>query len=348
MNIQYIYHKIRKKTLISAIIPVVFLVFLIFMAYNFPFKEVFSPITYSNVSKLDTAFTSRKDYVSLSDITLYYTGYDSVKNSQVVGKYFYAIENNKCYFFLLNSEKALESDTFITFEHLKLQLSSLDLNYNNLLTNLSEDINWQYTHMAEVSPQYVAVEYRGMLTYSYIFALLLTFMGIYTLVILLIHIVTFICPQLEKGLFPKTPFQQKKQLFQKLDWELSEANSFNSFIPLFANDGAEFYITDSFIINFSLFDTYIIPLENILWIYKHTKKLSHGVSEMPNIYTLHIVLTTGTHIQLKNYMEKNADALIALLSNKNPHILTGYSHEHKILAKKCLNYIHTAKKHGIT
>ena len=231
MNIQYIYHKIRKKTLISAIIPVVFLVFLIFMAYNFPFKEVFSPITYSNVSKLDTAFTSRKDYVSLSDITLYYTGYDSVKNSQVVGKYFYAIENNKCYFFLLNSEKALESDTFITFEHLKLQLSSPDLNYNNLLTNLSEDINWQYTHMAEVSPQYVAVEYRGMLTYSYIFALLLTFMGIYTLVILLIHIVTFICPQLEKGLFPKTPFQQKKQLFQKLDWELSEANSFNSFIP---------------------------------------------------------------------------------------------------------------------
>ena len=346
MSIQYIYHKIRKQTIISGIIPAVFLVFLIIIADRYPFKDIFFPQCYSGVSKLDAAFTSKTDYVALSNVTLYYTGYDSAEDTQIVGKYFYAIEDNKCFFFLLSSEKALKAQHSITFDTLKLRLVPPDLNYNSLLTNLSTDIDWQLTHLSEVSPQYVAVESHNLLAYSYGLAFLLAFMGSYTLVVLLIHIIIFIYPRLQQGFFPKTSLQTKRRLFKKLGLELAEENSLSSLIPLASNDGSEFYVTPSFMINFSFFDTYVIPLKNILWIYKHVKKASHGISNMPSVYSLHVVLTTGTHIQFKNYNEKTADALIALLSNKNPNILTGYSQEHKALAKKYLNYLHTAKRHG--
>lgn len=346
MNIQYIYHKIRKQTLISAIIPAVFLVFLIMTANRYPFKDIFAPNCYTGAVKLDKAFSSVADYMELSDVTLYYTGYDSVKDSQIVGKYFYAIEDNQCFFFLLNSEKALKAADSITVNNLKLKLVLPDSDYDNFLMNLSQDIDWQYTHLSEVSASHIAVEYHNILSYSYAFALLLAVMGIYSLCVLFLHVITFICPKVKNVLFPKTSFKIRRILFQKLALELDEENSLNSLIPLVSSKHTEFYVTPSFIINFSLCDTYIIPLKNILWIYKHSKKVSHGMSELPSIYTLHIVLTTGTHIQFKHYNEKNADALIALLSNKNPNILTGYSQAHKALAKKYLNYLHTAKRHG--
>lgn len=347
MNIQYIYHKIRKQTIISAITPAFFLVFLIMIGSGYPFKDIISPQYYTGENRLEDAYFSSTDYVALSNITLYYTGYDSVKDSQIVGKYFYAFENNKCFFFLLNSEKALKTNDSITIDDLKLKLVLPDSDYNTLLTNLSEDIDWHYTHLSEVAPQCIAVEYHNILSYSYIFALLLACMGIYTLCILFLHMAVFICPILKKSLFPKISFKAKKILFQELNLELAEENSFHSLIPLVSNTKTEFYVTSSFVINFSYCDTYIIPLKNILWIYKHSKKVSHGMSELPSIYTLHIVLTTGTHIQFKNYTENNADAFIALLSSKNPNILTGYSQEHKVLAKKYLNYLHTIKRHGV-
>ena len=71
---------------------------------------------------MESEYTSRQDYVNLTDVTLYYTGYDSVRNDKIKGRYYYALEGDQCFFFLLNSEDAMKAPESLIFPSLNLRL----------------------------------------------------------------------------------------------------------------------------------------------------------------------------------------------------------------------------------
>lgn len=341
---KFINHKIRKQTLLSSIIPALFLIFLLFMAYNYPFGDIFSPKHIDKLSDLEMEYTSRQDYVNLTDITLYYTGYDSMTGHKLKGRYYYAFEGNHCFFFLLDSEGNADAEASITFDSLNLKLGKTNPNFSSFLANLSVDIDWSAAHLMESSPAFLAYEYRDELMFSYFFAGLLTLLILYTVIVLILHMTVLVFPFLQKGMLPCSGFTAKKKLFTDASAIILKEQEEIIHICSSSRRQKEFFVTPSFLLYFSTYDTHIIPVKNIIWIYEHAAKPAHGISEASSVYTIHFILNNGRHIQLKDCPEKNSNALTALLAGRNPHILVGYSEEHKTLAKKYLALI-PHKKH---
>ena len=194
---KFMIYNIRKQTLLSSIIPVLFLIFLLLMAYNYPFWDIFSPKHIDKLSDLEMEYTSRQDYVNLTDITLYYTGYDSMDHHKLEGHYYYALEGNRCFFFLLNSEGNAGAEASITFDSLNLKLGRVNSDFSSFLTNLSADIDWSATHLTESSPAFLAYEYQDELIFSYFFAGLLTVLIFYILILLFLHMTVLVFPFLQ-------------------------------------------------------------------------------------------------------------------------------------------------------
>lgn len=332
----FINHNIRRQTLLSSIIPALFLMFLLFIACNYPFSDIFSPKHIDNLSDLENQYSTRQDYVNLTNITLYYTGYDSIVKNKLNGHYYYAFAGNRCFFFLLESERNTEAEDSITFDSLNLKLVKTNSNFSSLLANLSADIDWSATHLTESSPAFLAYEYKDVLIFSYFFAGLLAVMITYTVFLLLINMTVFAFPFLQKGMLPCSGFSAKKKLFSNVAAITLKEKEEIIHIRFSSRGHKQFFIAPSFLLYFSTYDTHILPVKDIIWIYQHVTKPAHGISETSSMYTVHFILNSGRHIQFKNCPEKNSNALIALLAGKNPDILVGYSEEHKALAKRYL------------
>lgn len=341
---KFINRTIRKQTLLSSIIPALFLSFLLFTAWNYPFGDIFSPQHIDYLSDLETEYTSRQDYVNLTNITLHYSGYDSNVKGKVKGRYYYALEKDQCYFFLLETQTVADAPDTVSFASLNVKLEKTNSNFSSFLTSLSADIDWSATHLSEVSPSFLAAEYQDILIFSYIFAGLLTIMFLYTVIVLLLNITVLVYPFLQKGLLPCSGFSTKKKMFRYMMSKTKKETEDTIHISFSSRGTKEFYVTPSFLLYFSTYETHIIPIRNIIWIYNHVPKPAHGISDSSSLYTIHFILTNGKHVQLKGCPEKNSNALIALLAGKHPDILIGYSEEHKALAKQYLT-MRAQKRH---
>ena len=334
---------VRKQTLLSSILPTLFLIFLIVIAFRYPFFDIFSPKRIDTFADLESEYHSGQDYVNLRNVTLYYTGYDSSIYDKIKGRYYYALENDRCFFFLLTSEDAMKAPESLIFSSLNIRLVPSNPNITSLLSNLSEDIDWSSVHLTEVTPAFFGREYTELLYYSYFFGgLLLVFFG-YIAFLLGSNLLVAIFPFLQKGMLPCSGFSAKKKLFSHMmAITLKERNEIVA-IRFSSRGRKDFYFSPSYLAYCSTYDTHILPVKDIIWIYKHVTKPINAISEESGFYTIHFILNTGRHVQFKNCPEKNSDALIALLGGKNPNILVGYSQEHKTLAKKYLSYLNTAK-----
>ncbi len=340
---KFISRIVRKQTLLSNIVPALFLIFLVFTAWNYPFSDIFSPKHIAHFTDMEGEYTSRQDYVNLTDVTLYYTGYDSVSNDKVKGRYYYALEGDQCFFFLLTSEDAMKAPESLNFPSLNLRLVQSNSDFSSFLDSLSTDIDWSATHLSEATPTFFGREYRDILYYSYFFAGLLTALFVYIVIVLCSNILVFIFPFLQKGMLPCSGFSAKKKLFSRMIAKTLKERDDIVAIRFSSRGRKDFYVSPSFLIYCSTYDTHILPVKDIIWIYKHVIKAAHGISDASSFYTIHFILNNGRHIQFKNCPERNSDALIALLAGKNPNILVGYSQEHKALAKKYLTYINTTQ-----
>ena len=298
--------------------------------------QIFFPEKLLDISSMEEAYTNHTDYIVFDKITLHYTGYDCVHNKKTIGRYFYYIHKNKCVFFLLNSKEAFETENALTLENTRFSLIPSDQNCTTLVTELSKNMDWSSTHLSESVADFIAVENPVAFYYSATYALLLLCFTTFLFIKLFTHMVILIFPKLQKGLFPKCSLKKRERMFRRLTHELSQDTLQ---IQCVSSDRRDFYLTDSFIINFSPYHTHIIPLKDIIWIYKHIPTTEQKRWDTPGKYTLHLLLKNGQHIPFKNYEETNANALIALLSTKNPDLLIGYSKEHLLLAKQYLSYI---------
>lgn len=340
---KFISQLVRKQTLLSSIVPVLFLVFLMFTAWKYPFSDIFSPKHIAALIDMENEYTSKQDYINLTDVTLYYTGYDSVSNNKITGRYYYAFEADKCFFFLLDSETSMEAPESLFFSSLDLKLVETNSDFSSFLNGLSEDINWSVTHLSEATPTFLGKEYRDILLYSYFFVGLLTILFVYSVIVLCSYILVFIFPFMQKGMLPCAGFSAKKKLFSGMIASTLKEREEIVAIRFSARGQKKFYVSPSFLIYCSVYDTHVLPVKDIIWVYKHMIKVSHGISDASSFYTIHFILNNGRHIQFRNCPEKNSDALIALLAGKNPNILVGYSQEHKELAKKYLTYLNVAQ-----
>ncbi len=198
MKTNFIYTQIRKISFVNLIIPALVSLILIIIFFNLPFKEIIAPHYLKSVKDVDSLYASDVRYVDISFDSLYYTGYDYIKNGHIMGYYYYCLDDKACTFVLVNANKIKKPTEVIKGYSMKASLDNQNNLVKQMISDFSKDLNWTADGLLSVS----SVCYINELGYkSYMFLSLGIFMLILSL-LLLRYIVSNIMYMILPGLFP--------------------------------------------------------------------------------------------------------------------------------------------------
>lgn len=341
MNIKQIYQRIRKQAFFSMLLPLSFSLLFIVIFGLYDFGQILSPQHFDELSQISANDLSTPSCIVLKKAKLHYTGYDFVQNGAIKGHYYYSIQNHVCYLVLLRDQKSETVPNVVSPQNIRLLLTPLDKEDEELLTELSNDIDYSKVHLSEDTAPFVAIQSDALYIYSIIACMFSLICILITTYITLSYALVILFPTRQKSLFPKCHKDLREQMLSQLSMELGR-DTLN--FQWSSNPKRDFFFTDSFLINFSSRRTRILPVNEILWVYKHTPKTVHKQWDTPARFSIHLVLKNRQHIVLHGFEETNADTLIALLYNKDKDILIGYSSEHLLLAKEFLHSMETMKR----
>lgn len=136
------------KTIRSITLILYLIIILIFFKIN-PIYQSLTPEPVISLSQLKIAA-----YVTITPKELKYSGYDATKSGKIIGKYYYAVEDKRCYFFLLSYTNNMPDH----LENPKItgKVKKLGAAYTDMLKSLGNDINWSDDELLNyVSPLYI-------------------------------------------------------------------------------------------------------------------------------------------------------------------------------------------------
>lgn len=321
-NIFITIKKICKRGLI---LPSIFILLIVILFSIISFDDIFLPPSIKTTKNVDTLYKQDTKYIEYNIEKLYYTNYDYVVNNKILGYYYYAIVDSKCTFVLL-SVKTIESPKEVLTDNKgKAKLTPPDSVHKQMLTLLSKDINWTIEGITSASSS-VIVNELAYHEFGY-FLLLITIMIILAISIylIIIHIVFYLHPELYPHCNKLKKYGDIFVLLGKVEHELQ-----NNVVIKSGNT----YITENFFIDISYFSLIIVPIEQIVWAYEHTKWRKFLWIKLKLSYTLNIVAKNKVKVISHENTKDNIDSMLDLIHRKHPLILIGFSKENKEKAKK--------------
>lgn len=309
------------KRLIPAII---FIVFLGFVWTGYPFHAVFFPKEVTSTDEIATYYSDTDRFIEIQVPVLYYTGYDYVKRGEIRGSYYYTFMDEKCVLLLLSTPTNNEGNLEITDLTVRGKLVKGNTTYKDLLVSLSSDLEWTYEGLSNIMFPIVISEVDYSMAESYGFFALLCVSFVISLYSLVSNIISLIYP----GLSPSCLHLRKSGNSAGLLYQANEE---------FLNDKIlsteTMFITRHYFIELSKYGIAVIPLNKIIWVYKHSI-FSHFLWFQTRLtYTLRLITANGQTDCLRQKKE-DADAMIIYLQSFHPDLLVGFSNENKMEAKK--------------
>lgn len=120
----------------------------------YPFSNIFSPKKIDSVSEAGNL--PKNSYITANTNTLYYTGFDFVRNNKVRGHYYYSLADNNCTFFLIKADE----DNTQAKEQLDNKTITAQINYNDellasLVQSVSKQLNWTSDGLNKMVSPYI-------------------------------------------------------------------------------------------------------------------------------------------------------------------------------------------------
>lgn len=312
-NIKSIY----KRKLFS---PIIYLIILTALLLYFPVSSIVFPPELSSSDSLSTAY-SDQPYVRTILNDLKFTGYTRTSLGQTTGYYYYTMRGGECTIVLLSprtSEEGLPSIPELTI-HARVENGNTD--FHELLTNISADLNWTKSGISsKVSSFYLSEPgFRWVPSVLLIVVMLLT--GAYALVSLIMYILYIIFPVL-------SPPCQQLGLYGRPAKMLAQAEEELATLPQLATE--DMFITEHYFIVISSRQIAIIPISEIIWIYKYSTLHKFFWYHFSISYTLHIAANKHFYLQCPKNLKSDIDGVMDYLAEANHSILTGFNEENRL------------------
>ena len=306
----------RTWALIQSVVPFLFFILTLYLLFFSHFSEAFFPIQVTSLSETKKTFANKCEYVQLHNQTLHYTGYDYMVEDDIVGSYYYAFEEDICYFFLIKNSTSRECAATIIVSSLSCRLIQNNDSYHELTSHLAEDLSWSVEDVESIVPPFIISEYH-YLSMEKIIACVLLFVCIATAgIALLRYLVVFLFPYLHFQQKPRRSYSALKTLVQECEQQREKDSTF-----------VEDTIGISTDIFFSTSEHMpaIIPMEQIIWVYRHSTV--HRFTLMPAklTYTLHVMTKEGKHYYFKGFARESTSKILHYLEDMYPDIIIGYS-----------------------
>ena len=317
----YITRNIRafyKKRLFS---PIIYLFILLILWLTFPLGDMLTPSRFTENDTLQSAYQEDKEYVKVTFENLTFTGYTSSRFNNTNGYWYYGMQNDECYIILLTPKTCEEGLPTIEKVTTACRIVKNREIYKNLLAALAEDLKWTQNGITnQLSPLYFSEPDCNPLTNGLLF--LLYFGSLIFAAVSLIRYILFI-------FFPVlAPACQNLIIFGNPAKQLEEAEEELATLPQLATE--DMFITEHYFIMTSPYGNAIVPIQEILWIYKYSTLNKFLWYHFSISYTLHIAASKHFYIQCPKNIKSDIDGIIDYLSEANHDILVGFTEENRM------------------
>lgn len=318
---QHISKSIRSYYKRRILFPILYIILLVILALLYPVTSLLLPAHADQSTDLTARYQSKDRYVQIQLENLYFTGYTKKWLDRTTGYYYYTTVGEECVVVLLAPETCQQG--LPTIEHVTVRAKILYHSYSmdKLLDNLAADLSWSATGMKSTISPYMlsqpdAIGYRSVGFLIVYFAT-----GFYALCSIAVYLLYILFPVLSAPCQRLRYYGNPKDILLQAEEELAT-------LPQLATE--DMFITEHFFIETSNFGVAIVPISEIIWIYKYStlhKFLWHHFSIS---YTLHITANKRRYIRCPKNIKSDIDGIMDYLSEANHSILVGFSEENRL------------------
>lgn len=301
--------------------PICYLLILLVLWFLFPIGEMLVPSRLSSTDTLTSAYEADKEYVTVNFENLTFTGYTTSRFGSINGYWYYGEQNGSCYIALLTPITCEEGLPFIESATVTCRIVENKTIYQKLLTSLAADLNWTEKGLKnQLSPLYYSEPDCNPIANWLLF-----FVYFGTMLYAVISLVRYI-------LFINLPFLapacQNLIVFGNPKKQLEEAEEELATLPQLATE--DMFITEHYFIMTSPYGNAIVPIKEILWIYKYSTLNKFLWYHFNISYTLHITANKHMFIQCPKNIKSDIDGIIDYLAEANHDILVGFTEENRM------------------
>ncbi len=324
----YITDSIRKVYAHKIYMPLLMVFLLVLLWIAFPIQTLMFPTSIHQGDDLAKRNSFRTTSVKVKIDQLYFTGYTSSLFGRSNGYFYYTIWNDKCLIVLLSPSTCQEGLPSMENVTIHANISEPGRSYDQLMFNLSNDLNWTSEGLLEQMDSYYLdeVEVTGFSTT--LFLVLYIGCALYTLLYLALCILWMISPELAPPVRSMRRFGDAKKLLALAENELAT-------LPQLATE--DMFITESFFIVISPYGVAIVPINEIIWIYKHSTLHKFLWYHFVISYTLHITGNHHFYIRCPKNIKSDIDGIMDYLAEANHNILVGFNEKNRLKVQEIQN-----------
>lgn len=321
----YISRHTRRVCMRRLISPILYLIVLLVLWLLFPLYDILFPQPLDNLGSLAEYSKAHSSYVDAKLNNLYFTGYTNTSFGRTNGYYYYTLWDDECVIVLLEPHTCEEGLPQINSVQIRGRVLKGNAMYEALLENLSQDLKWTKDGISRKVSSYFISEPAFQLIPSALLMGVYFASGAYALIRLFLYILYICFPVL-------SPACRRLRLFGKPSVLLAQAEEELATLPQLATE--DMFITEHYFIVLANYGVAVVPIQEIIWIYKYStlhKILWHHFSIS---YTLHITANKRLYIQCPKNMKSDIDGIIDYLSEANHDILVGFNEENRLKVKQ--------------
>ena len=313
------------------IAPIIYLCFMVVIAVIYPVMNLIAPSDYSedgiNLSRMhqeDERFGTFKLY------NLYFTGYIKSLGDNTIGYYYYTMIGNDCVVVLLDPLTCQQGEPIISEVRILGEVLLDSTITTEMLSNLATDLNWSEQGIMETVSRYTISEPDANSLPVSLVKWIYILTGLFTVVAIVTYSRFIAFPQFCPSMLHLYAYGKPIDILEQAEQELYEAPQ------LVAGD---MYITEHYFAQVSPYGVALVPLAEILWVYKYSKLNTLIWTPLKINYYLYIVAGKRQYIRCPKSSNKDLDGIMDYLYAANPDILVGFTEENRQIVKQHRNAI---------
>lgn len=324
----YITRSIRSVYRRKLAAPFIFIILLVILWFLLPFSEILSPKKVSDHAEIIKSYRDGNSYIKTEFTDLYFTGYTNTYWGRTRGYYYYTLKDDTCMFVLLSPYTCEEGLPYIEKAYVHGKILHQGKAYQQLADALAKDLSWTSAGIKGKVSTYILSEpdFYSLLSSLAIALFFLT--GLYAAIVIVISTLYMILPVLSPPCRQLGRFGKARELLAQAEEELAT-------LPQLATE--DMFITEHYFIEIADSGIAVVPIQEIIWIYKYSTLHKIFWYHFNISYTLHITTNRHLYIQCPKNRKSDIDGIIDYLAEANHNILVGFSEENRLKVQEIQN-----------
>ncbi len=329
----YIKKSIQKYYSKRVISPVIFLIAVAILSVLFPIRNMLipKPVDFSDTTISEYLEENpRLLYVTTDIGPLYFTGYKETFLEYTVGYYYYTMTGDECVMVLLTPKTSQEGLSTIDDLKVSFRIMRDKDTREDLLTSLANDLSWTSAGIESEVSDIMLSEPDATGVPTTLLKLAITIGVAFAMVSFIFYMLWILFPIMSPPIRRLAPYGHPRRILATAEEELST-------LPQLATD--DMFITEHYFIETSDYGVAVVPIDQIIWIYKYSTLHKFLWIHFAISYTLNINAGKHQYIRCPKNTKTDIDGIMDYLAEANHDILVGFTEENRRLASRRGKYL---------